>query len=70
MALESFLGGPVFMNISICSVTGVTPAKLVQEEKNARQAEAIAAIEQDPFVRDLIEDFDAQVIESTIKPNN
>jgi len=70
IALESFLGGPVFMNISICSVTGVTPAKLVQEEKNARQAEAIAAIEQDPFVRDLIEDFDAQVIESTIKPNN
>ncbi|MDP2786210.1 MAG: DNA polymerase III subunit gamma/tau [Sulfurimicrobium sp.] len=70
MALESFLGGPVFMNISICSVTGVTPAKLVQDEKNARQAEAIAAIEQDPFVRELIEDFDAQVIESTIKPNN
>jgi DNA polymerase-3 subunit gamma/tau len=70
MALESFLGGPVFMNISICSVTGVTPAKLVHQEKQARQAEAIAAIEQDPFVRELIEDFDAQVIESTIKPNN
>jgi len=69
-ALESFLGGPVFLNISICSVTGVTPAKLVQEEKNMRQAEAIAAIEQDPFVRELIEGFDAQVIESTIKPNN
>jgi len=69
-ALENFLGGPVSLNISICSVTGVTPAKLVQEEKNMRQAEAIAAIEQDPFVRELIEDFDAQVIESTIKPNN
>ncbi|BCB27659.1 hypothetical protein SKTS_25450 [Sulfurimicrobium lacus] len=68
-ALENFLGGAVFLTISICSVTGVTPAKLVHQEKQARQAEAIAAIEQDPFVRELIEDFDAQVIESTIKPN-
>ncbi len=68
-ALEEFLGGQISLSISLGSVTGVTPAKLVQEEKNARQAEAIAAIEQDPFVRELIEDFDAQVIESTIKPN-
>ena len=68
-ALEVFLGAPVFLNISLGSVTGITPAKLVHEEKQARQAEAIAAIEQDPFVRELIEDFDAQVIESTIKPN-
>jgi DNA polymerase-3 subunit gamma/tau len=68
-ALEEFLGGQVFLNISLGSVTGVTPARLVQEEKAARQADAIAAIEQDPFVRELIEDFDAQVIESTIKPN-
>ena len=68
-ALENFLGGPAFLTISIGSVTGVTPAKLVHQEKQARQAEAIAAIEQDPFVRELIEDFDAQVIESTIKPN-
>ncbi len=69
-ALDAFLGVPVFLNISLGSVTGITPAKLVHEEKQARQAEAIAAIEQDPFVRELIEDFDAQVIESTIKPNN
>ncbi len=69
-ALENFLGGAVFLSISICSVTGVTPAKLVRQEKQVRQAEAIAAIEQDPFVRELIEDLDAQVIESTIKPNN
>ena len=68
-ALEDYLGGPVALNISLGSVTGITPAKLDQQERQARQAEAIAAIEQDPFVRELIEDFDAQVIESTIKPN-
>ena len=69
-ALEEFMGGPVVLSISLGSVTGITPAKLVHQDKQARQAEAIAAIEQDPFVRELIEDFDAQVIESTIKPNN
>ncbi len=67
-ALDDFAGSPVFLNITLGSVTGLTPAKLDHQEKQARQAEAIAAIEQDPFVRDLVESLDAQVIESTIKP--
>ncbi len=67
-ALDDFAGAPVLLNISLGSVTGLTPARLDHQEKQARQAEAIAAIEQDPFVRDLVENLDAQVIESTIKP--
>jgi DNA polymerase-3 subunit gamma/tau len=67
-ALDDFAGAPVMLNISLGSVTGLTPARLDHQEKQARQAEAIAAIEQDPFVRDLVENLDAQVIESTIKP--
>jgi DNA polymerase-3 subunit gamma/tau len=67
-ALDDFVGGSVFLNISLGSVTGLTPAKLDHQVKEARQAEAIAAIEQDPFVRDLVESLDAQIIESTIKP--
>ncbi|PWB47730.1 MAG: DNA polymerase III subunit gamma/tau [Nitrosomonadales bacterium] len=67
-ALDDFAGAPVMLHISLGSVTGLTPAKLDHQEKQARQAEAIAAIEQDPFVRDLVENLDAQVIESTIKP--
>ncbi|MFA5243331.1 MAG: DNA polymerase III subunit gamma/tau [Sulfuricella sp.] len=67
-ALDDFAGVSVFLNISLGSVTGLTPAKLDHQEKQARQAEAIAAIEQDPFVRDLVDNFDAQIIESTIKP--
>ncbi|MDP2197368.1 MAG: DNA polymerase III subunit gamma/tau [Sulfurimicrobium sp.] len=67
-ALDDYVGGSVFLNISLGSVTGLTPAKLDHQEKQARHAEAVAAIEQDPFVRDLVENLDAQVIESTIKP--
>ncbi|MBZ0106552.1 MAG: DNA polymerase III subunit gamma/tau [Sulfuricella denitrificans] len=67
-ALDDYAGAPVILNISLGSVTGLTPARLDHQEKQARQAEAIAAIEQDPFVRDLVENLDAQVIESTIKP--
>ena len=35
---------------------------------SSKQAQAVAAIEQDPFVRELVENFDARVVESTIKP--
>ena len=33
-----------------------------------RQDRAIASIEQDPFVRDVVDLFDASIDESTIKP--
>jgi len=49
-------------------VTGMTPAVLRQQEKAARQSGAVAAIEQDAFVRDLVEHFDARLVESSIKP--
>ncbi|HCA27309.1 MAG TPA: hypothetical protein DEP05_06665 [Betaproteobacteria bacterium] len=49
-------------------VTGMTPAAQQQQEKAARQSGAVAAIEQDPFVRDLVEHFDARLVESSIKP--
>ena len=38
---------------------------LLQRE---RQDRAIASIEQDPFVRDVVDLFDASIDESTIKP--
>ena len=47
---------------------GNSPAELADREKQQRQARAVAAIEQDPFVRELVENFDARIIESTIKP--
>ncbi|MEQ1591554.1 MAG: DNA polymerase III subunit gamma/tau [Thiobacillaceae bacterium] len=45
-----------------------TPQQVRSRERDARQAEAVAAIESDPFIRELVEHFDAKVVESTIKP--
>ena len=37
-------------------------------EKQEKLSLAVEAIEQDPFVRKLVENFDAKIIESSIKP--
>ena len=68
IALDEHFGRPIRLAIELGQLTGLTPAQHQQNEKAARQAEAIEAIEQDPFVRELVEQFDAKVIESTIKP--
>jgi DNA polymerase-3 subunit gamma/tau len=67
-ALREYLGKPVRLKFSIGVVTGLTPAELENREKQARQSQAVAAIESDPFVRDLVENFDAKLIASSIKP--
>jgi DNA polymerase-3 subunit gamma/tau len=36
--------------------------------KAEKQAEAVAAIESDPFIRDLVDQFDARIDPSTIQP--
>jgi len=36
--------------------------------KDARQAEAVAAIESDPFVRELVDQFGGQVDATSIQP--
>jgi DNA polymerase-3 subunit gamma/tau len=68
VALDEHFGRPIKLAIELGELTGLTPAQQQQNEKVARQAQAIEAIEQDPFVRELVEQFDAKVIESTIKP--
>jgi hypothetical protein len=45
-----------------------TPAARRQNTERERQERAVASIEQDPFVRDVVDLFDASIDESTIKP--
>ncbi len=66
-SLAEYFGVPVKVEFSIGSVSGMSPVVLENQEKQRKQAAAIASIEQDPFVRDLVENFDAKVIESSIK---
>ena len=48
--------------------TGNTPAEIENQERQVKLAKAIESIDTDPFVRDLVENFDARVKDSSIKP--
>ncbi len=66
--LEQRLGTRLKLTIQVAGEAGGSPAAVADRDKLQRQAQAIAAIEQDPFVRELVENFDARVVESSIKP--
>ncbi|HXF65973.1 MAG TPA: DNA polymerase III subunit gamma/tau [Burkholderiales bacterium] len=69
-ALERYFGSRVRLAISLASDAEGSPAALAEQDKRQRQVQAIAAIEQDPFVRELVENFDARIVESSIRPLN
>jgi DNA polymerase-3 subunit gamma/tau len=66
--LAERFGGPLQLAIELEATTGETPAASAQRDRRQRQDRAIAAVEQDGFVREVIEMFDATLIESSIKP--
>ena len=49
-------------------IATVTPAQRNQAEKTERHAAAVVALEQDPFVRELIARFDATLEVASVKP--
>jgi DNA polymerase-3 subunit gamma/tau len=67
-ALADYLGRPVQLRIELARTEGETPAAVAGRERQERQERAVASIEQDNFVRDVIEGFDASLVESSIKP--
>lgn len=67
-ALCDYFGRPLKLRFELAQQEADTPAVTAGREKQERQAGAIASIEQDAFVRDVIESFDASLIESSIKP--
>ncbi|WP_256327637.1 DNA polymerase III subunit gamma/tau [Nitrosospira sp. Nl5] len=66
-ALREHSGKPVRLKFSVGTITGMTPAELDNRKKQEKQLQAVAAIEADPFVRELVEHFDAKLIVSSIK---
>ena len=66
--LQALLGRAVRLTIVLGEAEGLTPAERSRNEKRERQEMAVAAIEGDPFVRDVMDLFDASIDESTIKP--
>lgn len=66
-ALDQHLGAPVRVNVSVGEVAGVTAASLEAGEREARRAQAVKAVQGDGFVQDLVNLFDAKVVDSTIR---
>jgi DNA polymerase-3 subunit gamma/tau len=66
-ALAEYFGRKLRLRISTGG-TGNTPAEIENQERQAKLAKAIESIDTDPFVRELVENFDAQVKDSSIKP--
>jgi DNA polymerase-3 subunit gamma/tau len=48
--------------------SGRTPSEMENQERQAKLAKAIESIDADPFVRELVENFDARVKDTSIKP--
>ena len=67
-ALSDYFGRPLQLRIELADNEIETPAITAGRARQEQQDRAVAAIEQDTFVRDVIESFDASLIESSIKP--
>ncbi len=67
-ALRQLLGEKLRVAFLAGEVTGVSPKAITDRKLEQRQAAAVAEIREDPFVRELIEDFGGSVEDASIKP--
>jgi len=67
-ALRDKYGATLQVSFEIGAAAEQTPQQVRTRIKEARHAEAVAAIEADPFVRELVDQFGAQIDTSTIQP--
>jgi DNA polymerase-3 subunit gamma/tau len=67
-ALAAHFGPSLRLTVRVGSTEGTSVAAVKSREMAARQADAAEAIEDDPFVRDLVRDLGAEVVSSSIRP--
>ncbi|WP_303786647.1 DNA polymerase III subunit gamma/tau [Azovibrio restrictus] len=67
-ALGDHFQKKLLLQIDVAETEQVTPAQAAEQARKQRHDMAVAAIEQDPFVRDAIEILDASLVEASIKP--
>ena len=68
-ALDHHLGAPVRVNVSVGEAAGASAAALEAGEREARRAEAVKSVQGDGFVQELVNMFDAKVVDSSIREN-
>jgi DNA polymerase III subunit gamma/tau len=66
-ALDQHLGAAVRVNVSVGEVAGVSAATLEANEREARRAEALKSVQGDGFVQDLVNIFEAKVVDSSMR---
>ncbi len=66
--LQQHFGQAVRLTVRVGSTAGISMAAALSREAAKRQANAAEAIEEDPFVRDLVRDLGAEVVPSSIRP--
>jgi DNA polymerase-3 subunit gamma/tau len=67
-ALREKYGAALDVSFEIGAAAEKTPQQVRTRIKQARQAEAVAAIESDPFVRELVDQFGGQLDATSIQP--
>jgi DNA polymerase-3 subunit gamma/tau len=67
-ALSEYFGRPLLLRIELAQNEIDTPAATVGRQRQQLQERAATSIAQDTFVRDVIDSFDASLVESSIKP--
>jgi len=67
-ALAPHFGAGFRLAVRVGDTAGTSVAAAKSREMAARQADAAEAIEDDPFVRDLVRDLGAEVVPSSIRP--
>jgi DNA polymerase-3 subunit gamma/tau len=67
-ALRDKYGATLEVSFEIGAAAEQTPQQVRTRIREARQAEAVAAIESDPFVRELVDQLGGQIDASTIQP--
>jgi len=67
-ALKDKFDAALQITFEIGAAAEQTPQQVRTRIREARQAEAVAAIESDPFVRELVDQFGGQIDASTIQP--
>ncbi len=67
-ALNTYCGKQIKLEIEVQTDGQETPAQRVDNEQQTRQAAALDAMESDPLVKALQEDFDATLIKASVRP--
>jgi DNA polymerase-3 subunit gamma/tau len=66
--LAPYFDANLRLTIRVGTISGNTVAAALSREMEKKQASATEAIEDDPFVRDLVRDLGAEVVPSSIRP--